>query len=434
MEAAPIMLAGVLTAYAIWTVWRLEPLHPGQLWAIPWAVSTTLYALHLLPYRGLSPLDAVLIGCASAAFLAGSVVLGSRVERSEASMEPHAYRTVASAAVLSLGLTVVGLVAFLVQAVNAYGFAGAIVSPAPLRRGIELARFTITIKYIYPAIATSALAGVAAGLAPSRSQRARWIGAGALAVLSVYFATGRGTIVDTALAGLCAFAFAKPARVERRHFVPAIIAMACATVAVFLVGGAVIGKTYANNSALRHVPSVFNDHPSISVLALPYEYASAPIAALGVQLSVATALGDAHGCAVLHPVCVALRSAGLAVPDVPRIRPFTSAPLPWNTYTALDVPIIDWGTVLVVPFLGCVGILLGWFARMAWRGDARWVLVYSVEAIALLTSTSSFNFLAPHVVGGILVGLAALWAGKKYTAVKVSTGSLPAPTVRDAHG
>ena len=44
-------LATFLGAVAVAAIIWLPPLHPAQLWSIPWAVASGLFALRLLPYR-----------------------------------------------------------------------------------------------------------------------------------------------------------------------------------------------------------------------------------------------------------------------------------------------------------------------------------------------------------------------------------------------
>jgi len=54
VSATGIILASVLVLAGFWTILGLPPLHPVQLWTVPWAVASALYAVRLLPYRTLS--------------------------------------------------------------------------------------------------------------------------------------------------------------------------------------------------------------------------------------------------------------------------------------------------------------------------------------------------------------------------------------------
>jgi hypothetical protein len=93
---------------------------------------------------------------------------------------------------------------------------------------------------------------------------------------------------------------------------------------------------------------------------------------------------------------------------IPQIRPFTARPLQWNTYTALDVPLIDGGTAMLIPILALIGILTGLLWRVACRRQTLGVVAYALESVALLTAAGSFNFTAPALVGGFLISLLAL--------------------------
>ena len=76
---------------------------------------------------------------------------------------------------------------------------------------------SVTIKYIYVAIPTAALAGVVAAMAPRRAVRRKWVAAGAFCALSAYFSTGRSTVVVVAVAFVTSYALVSRVRVAR-HF------------------------------------------------------------------------------------------------------------------------------------------------------------------------------------------------------------------------
>src|ERR671924_12425 len=117
MTGAEVGMLLVLSATAVWVTLRLPPLHPAQLWAIPWAAAGMLFALQLLPYRELSPLAAALAAGATVAFVGGTVVgqryVGRRVPR--VANEDLRYGLVARAAIGALVLTAISLIAFLWQ-------------------------------------------------------------------------------------------------------------------------------------------------------------------------------------------------------------------------------------------------------------------------------------------------------------------------------
>ena len=113
-------------------------------------------------------------------------------------------------------------------------------------------------------------------------------------------------------------------------------------------------------------------------------------------------------CASLTEVCQAIRAVGIDAPLVRRIRPFTAPPLIWNTYTALDVPLLDGGKALTAP--------LDWDARNFVRfrlGLARGrslvgIVTYPILAASIVSASATFSFTAPHFVGAFLIAASAL--------------------------
>jgi hypothetical protein len=168
---------------------------------------------------------------------------------------------------------------------------------------------------------------------------------------------------------------------------------------VLVAGGQLIGKTYANNPWLQSVPTYFESHPSTRSLALPYQYASAPIPSLDVLVDASGPWPATNGCAVFTIGCRVLSAAGAPVEPVPPVRPFTAVPLRWNTFTALDLPLLDGGLVLVLPLILVLGVGIGfcWAGAMQRRMLA--ITVYALMVAGLITSSGSFNFLAPQYVG-----------------------------------
>src|SRR5947199_10177527 len=72
LSSGGLILTGILLATAVVAVARLPPLHPAQLWTVPWTIAVGLYSLRLLPYRSLSTTTVVVAGASSLAFVAGA--------------------------------------------------------------------------------------------------------------------------------------------------------------------------------------------------------------------------------------------------------------------------------------------------------------------------------------------------------------------------
>jgi oligosaccharide repeat unit polymerase len=395
----------VLSATAVWAIARLPPLHPAQLWSVPWALAAGLFALQLLPYRDLSVLTGALVGGATLAFVTGTLA-GDRYVRGRLAGTSTAradYGLIAGAAIGALVVTALLLIAFLWQTIHRFGFHDALISSAEVRLAIGTGATPVTIKYVYAAIAACALSGAAAAHARTTNQRLGWAIATAAAVASLYFSTGRSTVVVGAIIAIIAYLLGRPRLPKRSRFLIGVGAIACLAVIVHILGGLVIGKTYAHNADLRRTPSFFSSHSELRTFALPYQYASAPIAALGVQVDASPILGSSHGCAVFSEACSVLRDLGADVEPVPRIRPFTQPPLPWNTYTSLDAPLLDVGVVGVIPVMAIVGALMGalWGGARARRRHA--LVGYPIAAAAVIAANSQFAFTAPHLLGGILI-------------------------------
>ncbi len=326
-----------------------------------------------------------------------------------------------------MAFTAILLGAFLAQAFAAYGLRATLVSSIPVRAAIAHGQFNVTIKFVYLALGAIALSAVVSALAPTGRQRWTWIAITLLCLASLYFATGRGTIVDGAVVAVTAYAVALPRLPRKRTLVVGGVVAVMFTLVVFLAGGAVIGKTLSNDADLQAVPSVFIRHRLFSNLALPYEYASSPIAALDVQVGAATTWGDAHGCAAFPELCSAADKLGLGLPTVPRLRAFTAPPLSWNTYTALDAPLIDGGTALTIPILAAIGLLIGLLWTAALRRQLVGLLGYPLAAVALVTANSGFNFTAPHLLGGFLVSIGAVWVSQFSTQRRTKLHSTNSP-------
>lgn len=397
-----------LTALALLAFWRLPPLHPAQLWTAPWAVASFLFALRLLPYRSLSASTAVLLCLGSSALVAGAVY-GGRTSGSQATCRPPPdLRGLTVAACMAATVTFVLLCAFLVQATAEYGLRDALVPSAELRTGIASGTFAVTIKYLYFALAAAALFAFAAARAPDRTTRRVLLAAAFCLSTTSFFATGRSTIVSGVVIVVVTYALARQEPISRRAFTSTLVGGACLAVVVLVAGGLIIGKTYENSSALRTTPSWFTEHPEASVLALPYQYASSPIAAFDVLVPATKPLGGEHGCATLTIACRALQGLGLQVEPVPAVRPFTAEPLKWNTFTALDLPLLDGGWLLLAPLLAALGWGVGRVWRAARAGRPAAIVSYGILAAALLSAFGSFAFLAPHLVGAAIIAVACM--------------------------
>jgi oligosaccharide repeat unit polymerase len=405
MTVSELGMTFFLIAIAVWTIVRLPPLHPAQLWSVPWAGAAGLFALQLLPYRELPPLTCALIVGATLAFVAGAVVGDRHLRRpaSSTTSERLDYVLLARAAAGALVLTGLVLVAFLWQTSRDFGLRDALLSSGDVRGAIGTGAASVTIKYVYAALAATALSSLAAAQAPTRNGRIAWVLATGAAVASLYFSTGRSNVVNAVIIAAIAYLLARPRLPSREQFLVGVAAIACLAVVVHILGGLIIGKTYANNADLRRTPSFFTSHSEFRTFALPYQYASAPVAGLAVQVDASTALGTSHGCALFSEACSVLRDLGTEVEPVRRIRPFTRPPLPWNTYSGLDAPLQDVGVVGAMPLLAIVGILVGglWAAARARRRHA--LTAYPITAAALIAGYAQFAFTAPHVLGAIVI-------------------------------
>jgi oligosaccharide repeat unit polymerase len=404
-----IAVAVLLVPSAAVALWRLPPLHPVTLWLLPWAAAVTLHALRLLPYRPLGAGTAALIVGATGAFAGGVLLAERRFPVWPRPPRTDAERALRLAAVAAGCLTALATAAFLVDVSRRFGLRAALMPSAQVREAIAAGTLAATIKYVYVALAGAVLLAYAAGRAQGRRRRLPWIAGALLCVAVTVFSTGRATVFAAFLIACAAFTLADPGLLTRRRFTAAVAAFAALAVVVLYVGGAIIGKTYENNVDIQSVESVFTEHPSLRPLALSYQYASAPVAALDVLVGASKPFGVTHGCGVLTAGCSILRRVGVPVQPVSIVRPFTARPLMWNTYTSLDMPLLDFGWVLLTPFALLLGLLVGGAWRAARDGLAMGAVVYAFLCAALIASAGSFNFLANHYVGAVLIAL-ALWA------------------------
>ncbi len=409
-------VAAALIGLACWLVIRLPALHPARLWAIPWALATTLFAFRLFPYRPMHLDTAVVIVGATMAFVVGSMVgeralagqLGSRTER-ESPQGPSAEVSLAAGA--ALGALALTFAAFMVQIVRDFGVKAAFVSSGEVRLAIGSGATPATIKYVYFALAAVALSTVAAAREPGGRTRRRWIAAAIVAGASMYFATGRENMILALFIGLLTWGVARPESITRSRVAITLGAVAIIGLLVFTIGGAIIGKTFSANEAST-IDSVFTRHSSLSVLAVPYEYLSAPIAGLQREIELSSTWGRGQGCATLAFVCQILRRAGLNAHPEPAIRAATKAPLSWNTYTGLDFWLIDGGLALIAPIAFAFGAIMGGLWAAVQNRHTSVIIIYAIFSSTLLFSAYQNSFFAPHIMGSAGISLVALVAGK----------------------
>lgn len=395
----------------------LPPLHPGQIWSFVWFAAVGLFSLGLLPYRALGSSTVWLIAAGSAAFILGTLVpkrlLGRPLEKlSESTTVPS--HVIVRAATAGCVLTAFTLVCFLVQVASAYGLRSALVTSPEVRTAVQTGETSLTIKYVYIALCAAALAGAAAAVSEPGRARLRWIACALGAVLATYFATGRSTLVVAAVIALVAYALSRPSALSRRELLLGGGGVIVLAVSVLIVGGNVIGKTF-ESSEISTIRSTFTDRPALSALALPYQYASAPIAGLDVQMDALGSVERTDGCATVEWACTLLSRAGFDAKPYPRIRPFTLPPLKWNTYTALDAPLLDGGPWLVPVVIGAFGFIMGTLWTLASFGAVGGRILYAILTPAVLTSTGSNNFTAPYLVGAAALSVILLVAFSRWS-------------------
>ena len=338
-----LLLAIGLIAMAAVSLFRLPPFHPAQLWLVPWAITSTLYAFRFLPYNPLRPETAGLIAGASLAFAACSWVAGRGRPAGHSDgtrgVDTRHFGVARRAALLLLGLTALWLTAYLVQVVAQYGLRAAIVSDPRVRTSVRLGEYAVTIKFVYAALAAAMACALVAAVSFTPAAQRRWLMVTVLPICSVYFSTGRSNFVTgVAMAGLV-YVVARPMRPSLRQAAVAGLAAAVLFVLTLFVGGAIIGKTY-NASELATIDTVFSRTPELQPLALPYQYASAPIASLNELVASVGPWGATSGCATLAPGCRLFATVGPPLEACPasggsrpRLCPGTPIPLSTHRYS-----------------------------------------------------------------------------------------------------
>jgi oligosaccharide repeat unit polymerase len=404
---ADLALAGALVCAAVVAFRRLAIFHPAALWLSAWAVAATLFASKALPYRSLSTTTLLVIATWSALFCAGTL-LGPKLARLVAPPrwvpwlrdEP---RSAAAAAALAAVIAIAGLGAFLAQVSSSYGIRAAIVSDAYVRLAISNGATPYTIKYIYAAFAASALAGLAAGRARSSSARRRWICVALLTIAMQYFSTGRSNLLLAALAACTAYFLSDPRTIDPRRVMLVAAVVAASTAAIFVGMGSLLNKGYGG-SDIQTFDNAFVRHTALRPLALPYQYATAPIPAFDALVGVTPEFGRG-GCRTLSPVCAIGRRLGLSMMPEPSLTGFTAGPSAWNTFTALYAPLVDGGPLLGALIIFAEGLLFGLLWAGARAGSMYGIVAYAVMSSALVYSTIENTLLQPHLVGAVLIAL-----------------------------
>jgi hypothetical protein len=399
----PAVFTGIVFVVALW---RLPLLHPVQLWSGSWAVSTSLYALRLLPYRDLSWLTAGLICGGVVAFAAG-VPLGERIAARRQVSRPARsdVATVQLAAWLSIALLTVTLAAFLSHLIARFGVVRTLRITTEVKVYLAGAEAPASGGYVQVAVAAAALCALAAALAGTAGLRRRWLVAALACAGTAYFSTSRGFIGVALIAGLASLGVAAM-NIDRRSLVKMTIALGAVMLVLFFGLGAVIGKTYGN-STIGGFDNFFSRHQAVSSLALPYEDLTASVPSLDLLVRDSTTWGRAHGCATAPIACGVVRKLGVPAVRVPVTAPFTSAPLQWNAYTFLDRFLIDGGTALTLVLVAITGVLAGYLWARARAGSTVGIIIYAIGAPALVfayrQNLIELAFLASLLGAGLLL-------------------------------
>ena len=388
----------------------LPTFHPAQLWVLPWLAVCALYALRLLPYNPLRTETAALIFASACVFCASAWLAGGRRHRRSrptAGVSREHFATARGAATCLLVVSGVGLFAFLAQAAAAHGLRATLVTSAAVREGVQTGQFVFTIKFVYVALAAALASALVAALAEDRSQRRRWLALALLPVFAMYFSTGRSNLVTALVMAVLTYLVARPVEPHLRQVGLGMVAAGVVFVVTLTVGGIIIGKTF-EASELARMDSPFTRHAVLEPVALPYQYATAPIAALNELIPAVGRYGASRGCATVPLACTLGSPVGVTGAPVPSIRVFTAAPLEWNTYTALDAPVLDAGPVIAVLIVAALGLLAGVVWAGARDGSPIMAVLYAVVGTATVSSVIQNNFFAFHYMGAILL-FAVAW-------------------------
>ena len=267
------------------------------------------------------------------------------------------------------------------------------------------------IKFVYAALAAAMACALVAAVSFTPAARRRWLMVTVLPICSVYFSTGRSNFVTgVAMAGLV-YVVARPMRPSLRQAAAAGLAAAVLFVLTLFVGGAIIGKTY-EASELATIDTVFSRTPELQPLALPYQYASAPIASLNELVASVGPWGATSGCATLAPGCRLFATVGLPLEQ--------GAPHPGVHGPAFALEHLyrsrRTGTRrragLAVLLVALLGALTGLAWRLGTKGTPIFVVAFGILGTAAVSSVIQNNFLAYHYLGAILLFALAWLAGE----------------------
>lgn len=394
-----VLLSLFFIILLVWSIRSLPGVHPVKLWAGSWSVATSAYTLHLLPYHWLGWTTVALIFGSTLALATGILLaeramrsVGERPRRRELASHPDVTRW---AAAMGFGVTITLATGYVAWLGDSLGWQAVVRPTLDVENAIATGTAPTTSAYTYCAIASSGLCALAATQAVSRTERRIWFVATAMSIATLYFSAGRMLIV---IAGLSALITAATGRTPirglalyatgtRRAALP-VLAVAGILLAVFIVGGAVSGKTLSRTDHIEvgTFSNVFSEHRGLGWAALPYQNVTAALPALDRQVEVTPLWGESHGCAFLAFPCRRLYRLGLPVRDEPALRPFTPPPLRWNTYTFLESALLDGGIALAVPIMALVGLFVGlvWWAACRHTSIGR--LLYGLVACAMLFS------------------------------------------------
>ncbi len=409
----------------------LPSLHPAQVWSVVWGLCIVAFSLHLLPYAPLNTATILILAGSNVGFLAATLV-GERVASAGWQRVPRPdRRTLEVAAALALALTIVGVMAFIVQASLAYGFGSVLRSSSVIRSAVGLGEFKTTQKYLVAASAAAALCGVRAGLGGATR---RWAGSAIVAVGSTYFITGRSSLIFAALVGLGAYAISRPQGIPKRWLVLTTGTTLVLAGVIFVILGSAVGKTFSS-SEFATFPNGFQQHAALREFAMPYEYATAPIAALGLEVRTDHTLPRAAGCATFAFACSILKHLGAAATPYPTERPFTPGPLSWNTYTGLEDPLLDAGGAAVVPAVLLLGLVVGGIWAGVRRRSVVAFLAYGLLFPAIAFSPNQNYFTQTHLIGALATVTVALVVARiafRLRPIHLRRKGLPAAQLEDA--
>jgi oligosaccharide repeat unit polymerase len=411
----PVVPAIVVLVVFIVALVRLPPLHPIQIWCGSWTLSLVMYALRLLPYRGLSWLTVGLI-CGSTLCFSLAVLAGEWASRRtflrDARPRPHTPSAagIRFAARASLLAGAILLAVFLAQLARRYGLVSTLRVSETVRTALVKGSAPKSFIYSEFALVAAAMCSLAGALTVDRASRRRWLLACACAIGSLYFSTARQLIADALIIAVILFMLAPGRPVLRMRLARVTAGLALPTLVIFLGVGAVIGNTYQTSEESKF-DNFFSRHPAISWLAPAYVDTSSPIPALDIAVKVSRTWGRTHGCATAPFECRELRHVGLSVEQQPLAPPFTQSPLRRNTYTFLGTLLTDGGTGLVLVLVALSGLLFGVIWSLHRSGSGYGTLIYAFVIPALVWAYRQ-NLLDVEIDAAILA-ISLVWVATR---------------------